>query len=175
MLEGWATRTWAEYQEGHDQAGDGRPLAGYAVLLSAYGTACVGLAVAVRRRRRSASPLGGPLRPLDVAKTGVAVFRLARTLTKDSVTSPLRAPFVTYLEPGGPGEVLEAPREGHVRHAVGELLTCPFCVSQWVATTAVAGWLLAPRVTRWVVDGMVVVAASDALQLAYGGAQELVE
>ena len=39
-LLGWATRTWQQYQDGDDQAGDDRPLPGYLVLMSVYGSLC---------------------------------------------------------------------------------------------------------------------------------------
>lgn len=172
MLQ-WARRTWQEYQEGQEQAGDGRPLPGYALLMGIYGTGSLSLALLARRRSRE----GGltSIEPLDVALAALAVYRTARTLSKDAVTSPLRAPFTTYVEPAGPGEVTEAPRSGPVRHAVGELLGCPFCLSQWVATAAVGGYLLAPRTTRWIVNGMAVVAVADGLQLAYGLAEQRAE
>ncbi len=170
MLREWATRTWQQYQQGEQQAGDGRPLPGYAVLMGLYGTGCGTLAALARRRSRDVGLT--PIRPVDVVLTALAVYRTARTLSKDAVTSPLRAPFTSYVEPAGPGEVTEAPRSGPVRHAVGELLSCPFCLSQWVATAAVGGYLLAPRATRWVVGGMAAVAVADGLQLAYGAAEQ---
>lgn len=173
MLREWATRTWQQYEQGDQQAGDHRPLPGYAMLLGLYGTGCATLAVLARRRVRDVAPT--PIRPVEVVLTALAVYRTARTLSKDAVTSPLRAPFTSYVEPAGPGEVTEAPRSGPVRHAVGELVSCPFCLSQWVTTAAVGGYLLAPRVTRWLVSGMAVVAVADFLQLAYGAAEQRAE
>ncbi len=35
-----------------------------------------------------------------------------------------------------------------IRHAVGELITCPFCTAQWVATAYAAGLVFAPHATR---------------------------
>jgi hypothetical protein len=170
----WAERTWSEYETGREQAGDRRPLGGYAAVLGAYAVVCGGAAVAVRRRVARGRR---PERPgaFDLLLTTVAVFRASRTLSKDAVMSPLRAPFATYLEPGGPGEVMEAPRSGPVRHAVGELVTCPLCVSQWVATAAVVGHLLAPTTTRWICAGLSTVAGADALQLAYARLQAAAE
>ena len=49
------------------------------------------------------------------------------------MTSPLRAPFTRFEGASGHAEVAEEVREhGGVKHAVGELLTCPFCLAQWV-------------------------------------------
>lgn len=164
-------RMWRSYERGADEAGNERPLVGYGVLLGTY-SALTGLAaLAVRRRARRDGAL--PTSTVgDLALLSVATFRVSRTLAKDSVTAVLRAPFATYQGPAGPGEVMEAPRPGPVRHAVGELVTCPFCLGQWVGTAALAGLALAPRTTRWLAGGMTVVAASDALQHAYAALQK---
>lgn len=166
----WWRDVRRSYERGADDGGAERPLAGYAVLLTAY-TALTGVgALAVRRRARRRR-LPAPT-VADVALLSVATFRVSRTLAKDSVLAPVRAPFATYQGPAGPGEVMEAPRHGKVRHAVGELLTCPFCLGQWVATAGLVGLALAPRTTRWVSAGMTVVAAADALQHAYAALQK---
>ena len=54
-----------------------------------------------------------------------------------------------------------------MRHTVGELLTCPFCLGVWVATAYVAGLVVAPRPTRALAAVMTVVAGSDTLQHGY--------
>jgi hypothetical protein len=38
---------------------------------------------------------------------GVATYKLSRLISSDRVTSPLRAPFVEYVEPAGASEVKE--------------------------------------------------------------------
>jgi Protein of unknown function (DUF1360) len=98
---------------------------------------------------------------------GLFTHRLSRTLAKDSVTSPIRAPFTRYAGVSGPAELHEEVRGSGWKHAIGELLTCPFCLSQWVATGYAAGMLFAPRVTRLAGATMTAVAISDWLQLAY--------
>jgi hypothetical protein len=170
----WWSGVWTTYERGSDDAGGERPLLGYGVLLATYTTLASTAALAVRRRARR-RPL--PDRPslVDVALLGVATFRVARTLGKDAVLAPLRAPFATYQGPAGPGEVMEAPRPGPVRHAVGELVSCPFCLGQWVATAGITGLALAPRTTRWISAGMTVVAAADALQLFFARLQQASE
>ena len=65
------------------------------------------------------------------------------------MTSPLRAPFTQFEEAAGNSEHHEVPRGEHgVRHTVGELLTCPFCLGVWIATAYVAGLGVAPRAAR---------------------------
>ena len=48
----------------------------------------------------------------DVVLLGVATHKYSRVLTKDRVTSGLRAPFVRYRHDAGPSEVEEAARGG---------------------------------------------------------------
>ena len=161
----------ASYERGDDAAGDDRPLRGYVALLGAYAGLTAAAAAVVRRK-------GLPVeRPgvLDIALLAASTFRVSRTLAKDAVASPLRAPFATYQGPGGPGEVMEAPRPGPFRHAAGELVTCPFCLTQWVATAGVVGYAVFPRATRWVTAGMTAVAAADALHYGYAKLQQSAE
>jgi hypothetical protein len=152
-----------QQQYGAD-ADDERPLGGYIALAAVYGTGVAAFATVVRRKG-----LPVPERPSagDVALMAVATHKLSRLLSKDAVTSPIRAPFTRFEEPTGGGEVKEQVREGPVRHAVGELLTCPFCLDVWVATAIAAGLIAAPRTTRWVTAVLSSVAAGDALQFAY--------
>jgi hypothetical protein len=104
----------------------------------------------------------------DLAVGGVATHKLTRLLGKASVTSPIRAPFTEFDGAAGSGEHLESPRGHHgVRHTVGELLTCPFCLGVWVGTAYVAGMAFAPRSTRTAAAVLTVVGASDALQHVY--------
>jgi len=58
-----------------------------------------------------------------------------------------------------------------VRHAVGELLTCPFCMAHWIATAFGFGFVLAPDATRLVASVLAAEAGADFLQFAYAGAQ----
>lgn len=105
---------------------------------------------------------------VDVVLGGVAVHKLSRLLSKSSVASPLRAPFTEFEKPTGSSEHQEKPRGEHgVRHTVGELLTCPFCLGVWVSTGYVAGLALAPRQARAAGAMLAVTAISDALQLGY--------
>jgi hypothetical protein len=148
-----------------------RPLGGYAKLIAVYGVAAGGLALALRKR-------AGGLRRLDVmdlALYGLATEHLSRLITKDSVTAVLRAPFTEFKEPAGEGEVNEEVVGHGTRHAVGELLTCPFCVAQWVATALVAGRIAAPDLTRAVVAISATARLSDYLQLLYAFCREKVD
>jgi hypothetical protein len=155
-----ALRLAAEY-EGHDEH---RPLRGYTKALASYATAVVGFA-ALGRRAGWQIPDRVPVS--DMALLAVMTFRVSRLLTKSAVASPLRAPFTTFKGSGGTGEVLEEVRENGDLHAVGELLTCPFCLAQWIATTSIAAYVAAPRQTRLAATAMTLATASDVLQIAY--------
>jgi hypothetical protein len=160
----------AQEEQAHAH-GEERPLGGYLVLLSTYLTTVLTLGLVVRRRRRL------PSRPAaaDLALVAVATHKVARMLAKDSVLAAVRMPFTRFEEPAGAGEVNESVRGHGLRHAVGELLTCPFCLAQWVATGFTFGILLAPRATRQVASVFCAVTASDYLQLAYSAAEKKVE
>jgi hypothetical protein len=93
-------------------------------------------------------------------------------VSKDSITAVVRAPFTRYVELAGAGEVNEEVRGTGLRHAIGELIGCPFCLGQWIGTGFVAGLVLAPRPTRVVASVFSVVAVSDALQFGYAALQK---
>jgi hypothetical protein len=105
---------------------------------------------------------------MDLLRYGLATEHLSRLITKDSVTAVLRAPFIRFKEPAGEGEVNEEVVHEGVGHAIGELLTCPFCAAQWVATGLVAGSVMAPALTTAVVSVSAAARASDYLNLLYG-------
>src|SRR3954454_1684776 len=150
-------------------AGEERPLGGYALLLATY-TTTVALLIALVRRRRVPLPTRPPLR--DLVMVAVATHKLSRMIAKDSVLYTVRAPFPRYREPAGAGEVNEEVRASGARHAVGELITCPFCLAQWVATGFTFSMLLAPRATRQAAALFCAVAASDALQFGYAALEK---
>ena len=157
-------------EEKQAYAGDeDRPLEGYVAAMATYGAFAAVVLMAAASRRKDA-PERFAL--MDIALTGVATHKITRIISKDSVTSPLRAPFTRYKEPGGPAEVMEEVRGSGVRHAVGELITCPFCLSPWIATALTGGLVIAPRFTRAVTAVFSAVAVSDHLQLTYAQQQQ---
>jgi hypothetical protein len=162
-------RRWATTQKQEYTQGEPRPLGADLGAMSVY-VSLVGAAVtAIRvsgRQLPSRIPLG------DAALLTIGTFRLARRIAKDPVTAPVRAPFVRYTGTSGEAEVAEEVREhGGVKHAVGELVTCPFCLAQWVGTGFVLGYVAAPRATRLAALTMTMVAGSDVLQFVYDAIQ----
>lgn len=63
---------------------------------------------------------------LDILLAGIATHKLSRIITKDAVTSFLRAPFTRYQEPLGYGELSESPRRQGALLVVGEMLNCTY-------------------------------------------------
>ncbi|GAA4925444.1 DUF1360 domain-containing protein [Actinoplanes utahensis] len=143
-----------------------RPLDGYLVAMGAFGTMAGALAAAARISGRPV-----PERPGlgDVALVSIATHKLSRLVAKEAVTSPLRAPFTRYTAPAGSAELHEEVRDegSPVRHSIGELVTCPFCLAVWVSTALTGGLVLAPRLTRLAATALTATAASDFLQMAY--------
>lgn len=148
---------------------DERPLGSFLGLMAAYGAVVVAGAGVVRRR---GIRLPERIELADVALISVATHKLARLLAKDPVTSPLRAPFTRFAGTSGDAELKEEVRGTGPRKAIGELVTCPFCLGQWVATGFVFGLVTQPRATRAVATVFTVLAASDFLQHAYAHVQE---
>jgi Protein of unknown function (DUF1360) len=152
-----------------DYAGEqDRPLGGYSVIVGAY-VAALGALTGLGRVRGARLPDRVDVQ--DTVLLCVATHKASRLLAKDAVTSPLRAPFTRYEEPAGEGEVNESVRGTGVQHAVGELLTCPFCLAVWISGGLTAGLVLAPRFTRLVLTALTAVAGSDAIQLVYDRAK----
>jgi hypothetical protein len=166
---GAPVRRWARTQKAEYTNGEPRPLAGDLGAMGVYVGLVSAAAAAVRASNRELPeriPFG------DAALLTVATFRLARRIAKDPVTSPIRAPFTRFEGASGHAEVAEEVREhGGVKHAIGELLTCPFCLAQWVGTGFVFGYVTAPKATRLAALTMTMVAGSDVLQFVYDAIQ----
>jgi Protein of unknown function (DUF1360) len=146
-----------------------KPLGSHLALVVLY-NALVGGFLAARIR----SGKGFPKRiaAADLLLAGVATHKISRTIAKDRVTAPLRAPFTEFQADGGPGEVEERARGTGMRRAIGQLLVCPFCLSQWVATGLLAGLATVPRTTRFICSIFAAVTISDFLQIFYKGSEE---
>lgn len=163
-------REWAQRQARAYSGGDDRPLGGYLKVLAAYG-GIVGAASGLGRLTRRTMPQ--TVGPWDLALLSVATHRLSRTLAKDPIASPLRAPFTEYEGVSAAAELKEEVRTEHgLQHSVGELISCPMCLAQWVATGFGAGLVFAPRQTRLVMAVLSAVAGSDFLQYVYSVLQQ---
>jgi hypothetical protein len=150
-----------------------RPLRGYATLIGVY--LAVGGAAAWASGRGKAAERS--ISTGDLVRITIAAHRLSRTLTKETIASPLRAPFTRHSGSGIASEVNEEVRpsvkERPLAHAVGELLTCPFCMAQWAATALVTAHLVAPRQARLVTAILDAAAGADVLHYGYAALDRL--
>jgi hypothetical protein len=166
----WArVRQWPTEVERAYSAGTERPLKGYLQLLSIYATGTLGAAAVAKLRRVSAPPRVGIG---DLMLVGISTHKLSRMIAKDPVLSPFRAPFTRFKGQSGEAELAEEVRGHGLQHAAGELITCPFCLAQWVATALMAGLVLLPRQTRLLASTVTAKAISDTAQLLYDAVQK---
>lgn len=146
-----------------------RPLTEYAGLTGIFLVTYGGSLVALGRSDRE---LPERLDVRDLVLLGAATHKLSRVLSKDKVTSFLRAPFTRFQGPSGQGEVSEQPRGEGLGLALGELLVCPYCLAQWLAAGLSLSLVAAPRITRLIASVYTAQTLADFLQLAYLAAEE---
>ena len=145
-----------------------RPLGGYAILVGLF-TVAFGSALAASAKEEDELP---ELKWSDLVLLGIATHKLSRIVTKDIVTSPFRAPFVEFKKDAGAGEVEEEARGEGLQEAVGDLITCPYCMAPWIASALAFGFQRAPRATRLISGIFSITAASDFLNQLYVKAKE---
>jgi hypothetical protein len=147
-----------------------RPLRSYGVLMGVFGALATGFAAWFRSSGRE---LPNRIDGRDLLLVTVASHKASRLISKDRVTSPLRAPFARYEGGAGPGEESEQPRGRGLRRAIGELLLCPYCLGMWTSAALVGGLLVVPRFTRWLSSVLTVFFGSEMLQIAYKKAEDM--
>lgn len=145
------------------------PLFHYLVVMGIFNSL---LATALLLAKRSGRELPERVDPADLALVGTASHKLSRLISKDKVTSPLRAPFTELEGSGGPAELEESSRGKGARKALGELLVCPYCLDLWVVAAFSVGLLFAPRLTRFLASLFAALTISDFFQIAYKAAEE---
>jgi hypothetical protein len=145
------------------------PLLSYAVLATIFNALFAAGLLLARRRGR---PLPERADLADIVLVGVASHKLSRLISKDKVTSPLRAPFTELEGRGGPEELEEGSRGSGARKAIGELLICPYCLGLWIVSGFAIGILFAPRLTRFIASVFSALTISDFFQVAYKAAEE---
>ena len=150
-----------------DYAKKDLPLRDYAALVGLF-NATLALFLLFRKR----SPLPERIALSDLLVLGLAAQKISRVVTRDRVTSPLRAPFTKYEGSTGAGEVEQEPRGTGLRKAIGELITCPYCLSTWVASGLIYGFVFNPRITRIVASIFAVSSVADFAQHGYAKLKE---
>jgi hypothetical protein len=142
-----------------------RPLPSYAALIALF-NGLFGAGLFFSRKK-----LPVRISAQDVLLVGVASHQLSRVITRDKITTVLRQPFTEVEGPAEePAELEERARGSGLRRAIGELLTCPYCIGVWIASFLTYGLVLAPRETRVVASTFASATVSDFLHLAYRAA-----
>ena len=137
-----------------EPAASARPLPEYATLVTVFGAALGGFLVLTRSRLPERVGFG------DLARLGLASYKIGRLVAKDEVTTWMRAP-VTRDE-----EAQEPEREGMAR-ALGELVTCPYCIGLWASAGLTGALVVRPRETRLVTTVFGAQAVADFLNAAF--------
>lgn len=146
------------------------PTRDYAALVAIFNGM---LATGLLAKKCAKEPLPERVEPKDIALFALATQKLSRVITKDKVTSAFRAPFTEVEGKGGAGELEERAKGHGLRRAIGELLTCPFCLGTWIASGFIYGYIFTPRLTRTVASIFAVSGIADFLQQLYIKAQEM--
>jgi Protein of unknown function (DUF1360) len=131
-----------------------RPLPEYAALAGAFSTVLAGFLVLGSRR------LPERISFADTARIGLASYKLGRLIARDRVAAFVRAPVTedadaTEPKAAGPGR------------ALGELVTCPYCIGLWIASGLSYSLVLYPRQTRLVTTIFGAQAVADFLNAGF--------
>lgn len=151
--------------EGYASESERPPLGARLALSSGFAAAFTAFLIG---HRRSGRELPERIGVRDLALLSAASFKLSRMIAKEKVSAPIRAPFTEYQgDADAPGEVEECPRGTGLQAAIGELLTCPYCLGMWVVSALMAGLVTIPRETRLVASVLSALSLSDFLQAAH--------
>ena len=160
--------TTATY-EGYAPPEERPPLAAYATFATVFHAA---MASAVVAAKRSGRELPARVEAGDIALIGTASYKLSRLISKKKITAFVRAPFTELEAKSGPAEFEERARGTGLRRAVGELLTCPYCLGLWASGGFHVGLLFAPRATRFSASVLTAMSLADFLQMASKAAED---
>jgi Protein of unknown function (DUF1360) len=129
-----------------------RPHMWYAGLISVFAIG-VGTVVGIAGRKLPKRTCWG-----DVALVALASHDVSRLVARDEVTTVIRAPVTE--DPEG----TEPKGRGPAR-ALGELLTCPYCIGLWVTAGLSSAMVMRPREARFVAS---IFAADAGANLLHG-------
>jgi hypothetical protein len=107
------------------------------------------------------------LKPFDFLLLALSTFRMGRLMSYDLVFKPIREPVTeTVPNPDGAGEVV-VPEGTGLRHAVGDLISCPICSGTWAGAGLVYAFRLFPGPARMFMAIMAAAGAAELLDGAY--------
>jgi Protein of unknown function (DUF1360) len=72
----------------------------------------------------------------------LAAYRASNILSNETVTKPLRAPFVDEVQKEG--KIVEEPKESGFLGATGLLIYCPSCTGVWFSAALAYGFAFFP-------------------------------
>jgi hypothetical protein len=133
---------------------DARPLPEYAAITAAFGGVLGGFLLLAGGRLPDRIAFG------DVVRVGLASYKMGRLVAKDEVTSWVRAPVTR-------DEETTEPKPRGMERALGELVTCPYCIGLWIASGLSYALVLFPRQTRLVTSIFGAQAVADFLNAAF--------
>jgi Protein of unknown function (DUF1360) len=136
------------------------PYRAYAAILGLYAAGLAGAGAFGRALERDPQCQTA----LDLGVLGLATFKVARTLSRASVASFVRQPFVRGDARSGDEEPL---RTGGFEEAIGELVTCTRCIGTWAAAGLTSTQILAPRFGRLLTWSLGAAAINDFLQARF--------
>lgn len=131
-----------------------RPLGSYAALTATFAGSLGGF-LALRGGRLPERVAAG-----DLVLTAAAAHKISRLVARDEVTTFIRAPVTSdpdATEPAGHG----------IRRALGQLVTCPYCLGLWTAGGLLALQVVRPREGRFVISLFAVHAGADFLNAGF--------
>jgi Protein of unknown function (DUF1360) len=136
------------------QIDEERPLPEYAGLAVTFWLVFAGFLATSRDRLPDRIPVG------DFARITLSTYKLSRLITKDEVSAFLRAP-VTEDDAG------RRPKAEGFSRAMGELVTCPYCIGLWIASGLSYAQVVFPRETRFATSIFSAHAVTDFLHAGF--------
>lgn len=152
-----------ELFEGYDADGE-VPLGAYATLVGVFSSI---FAVFLLLTRLTGRTLPERISLADLALLGTAAHKMSWLVSNASVTSFIRAPVTELQEVKSPTNLDEEPRGDGLQKALGNLLTCQFCLGMWVTAFFSYGLVLLPRTTRFIAGMFSILTVSDFLHQTY--------
>ena len=113
-----------------------RPLKGYATLTTTFWTVFLVFVVVARGRIPERFPLG------DFLRIALSSYKMSRVVAKDEVTTFIRAPVTEDAQ-------AQQPKKEGMAAALGELVTCPYCLGLWFTSSLAYAHVLFPRQARF--------------------------
>ena len=133
--------------------------ASYAALIGTFGTVFTLFSLWKGRDFR--------LERFDFVLLALSAFRMGRLMSYDLVFRPIREPVTeTVPNPDGNGERV-VPEGTGLRHAVGDLVSCPTCSGTWAAAGLVYALRIFPGPARAFMAIMAAAGAAELLDGAY--------